>query len=70
MYITMKKCFLSLLVSSVIGFSLLGCVHATDSSTVHHPTVGQQLVDLKRALEQGAMSEAEYEVERFKVLGH
>jgi hypothetical protein len=33
------------------------------------PTVGQQLMDLQKAKESGAMSETEYQTERAKVLG-
>lgn len=33
------------------------------------PTVGQQLVDLKRALDTGAINQAEYDTEKAKLLG-
>jgi hypothetical protein len=34
-----------------------------------HPTRGQELIDLKRAKDQGAMTDAEYEAQRNKVIG-
>ncbi len=34
------------------------------------PTVGQQLVDLKKARDTGAMTEEEYQSQRAKILGH
>ncbi len=34
------------------------------------PTVGQQLIDLKKARDTGAISEAEYQAARAKLLGH
>jgi hypothetical protein len=37
-------------------------------STVQKPTVGQQLVDLQHARESGAISEAEFQSQKTKVL--
>jgi hypothetical protein len=34
------------------------------------PTIGQQLVDLKKAKDAGAISDAEYEAEKAKLLGN
>jgi hypothetical protein len=34
------------------------------------PTVGQQLIDLKKAKDTGAISDAEYEAEKAKLLGN
>jgi hypothetical protein len=33
-------------------------------------TVGQELIDLQKAKEAGAISDAEYDVQRSKLLGH
>lgn len=32
------------------------------------PTIGQQLIDLKKALDAGAITQAEYETEKAKIL--
>ena len=34
-----------------------------------NPTVGQQLIDLQKAKESGALNEQEYQAQRTKVLG-
>lgn len=34
-----------------------------------HPTRGQELIDLKRAKDQGAITEDEYQAQRQKILG-
>ena len=34
------------------------------------PTIGQQLMDLKKAKDSGAITEAEYEAEKAKLLGN
>jgi len=37
-------------------------------TTVQKPTVGQQLIDLKKARDAGAITDAEYQAQRAKVL--
>jgi len=49
---------------------LSGCVAAIGNHTPPEATVGQQLIDLQKAKDAGAMTEAEYQGERAKVLGH
>jgi hypothetical protein len=49
---------------------LSGCVAAIGNRTPTEVSVGQQLIDLQKAKEAGAMTEAEYQAERAKVLGH
>ncbi len=39
-----------------------------DGESSIHPSQGQELIDLKRARDQGAISDAEYEAQRDKVL--
>jgi hypothetical protein len=68
----MKK----LLVPIIIGVSamnlLTGCLGvqtAPDSVTTSQlPTLGQQLVDLKKAKDAGAITDSEYQVQRAKLL--
>ncbi len=45
-----------------------GCVSASDHSTTKQPTTGQELIDLKNAYDLGALTDAEYEVEKAKIL--
>jgi hypothetical protein len=46
-----------------------GCVAAIGNRTPETATVGQQLVDLQKAKESGAISEAEFEMQKAKILG-
>ena len=49
---------------------LTGClaIGGTRTSTQVSPTTGQQLVDLRKALDCGAISPAEYEAQKSKLL--
>lgn len=63
----MKRVLCILLCGAVLG---TGCAIQIGN---RHPeasggTVGQQLVDLKKAKEAGAISQAEYEAQRKKIL--
>ena len=65
--VTMKKALLMLIAVGLLGS---GCAIQIGN---RHPeasggTVGQQLVDLKKAREAGAISEDEYQAQRKKVL--
>ncbi|HTR43050.1 MAG TPA: SHOCT domain-containing protein [Pseudomonadales bacterium] len=42
--------------------------HPTAGEEIIEPTVGQQLIDLKKARDSGAITEAEYEAEKAKLL--
>ena len=62
-----------LVLLAVCGFLLLsvgacGGGGAEVKSEVTTTTVGQQLMDLKKALDSGAMTQQEYEQQRKKVL--
>jgi hypothetical protein len=59
-----------LLVCGVLLFGVAACGGggAEVRSEVSTTTTGQQLMDLKKALDSGAMTQQEYEKERKKVL--
>ena len=69
----MKK----LLVTVLIGFSAMvllnGCIGLQigggEKRNVQNPTLGQQLTDLKAAKDSGAITEAEYQAQKAKLLG-
>ena len=70
----MKKFSTTVMLCSALAAILLssGCVAAIGNRGAGNGcnTVGQQLLDLKKAHDAGAMSDAEYESERGKVLNH
>lgn len=53
---------------------LTGCLNLQlgggSSTRPQSPTVGQQLIDLKKARESGAITDAEYQAARARLLGH
>ena len=51
---------------------LSGCVAAIGNRDAHHGngTLGQQLIDLQKAKEAGAISEAEYQNQKARLLDH
>jgi hypothetical protein len=59
----MALCCMSLL-SGCLAFSLGG---GTKTETTK-PTVGDQLIDLKRAKDAGALTDAEFEAQKAKLL--
>ncbi len=59
-----------LVVCGVLGFAT-ACSGGSGAKTVYHhrmTTVGQELSDLKRAHDQGALSDDEYESQKEKLL--
>jgi hypothetical protein len=60
-------------VVTIAGLLATGCAWSIggkgDAKTVAQPTKGQELVDLKKAKDQGAISDADYEAQRAKILG-
>ena len=52
----------------LVGVAACGGGGADVKSEVSTTTVGQQLIDLKKALDSGAMTQQEYEKERKKIL--
>jgi hypothetical protein len=63
----MKKIHISLLASLASTLLLTGCLIVADKSGPH-PTAGQRLLDLKRAKDAGALTDAEYEQQKAKLL--
>jgi hypothetical protein len=58
-----------LLLALMIGLG--GCVFTIGgSSTANTPTKGQQLIDLKNALDHGAITPQEYEQQKQQILSH
>ncbi len=51
-----------------VGLSACGGGGADSSTSVTTTTVGQQLTDLKKALDAGAIKQSEYERQRRKIL--
>ena len=66
----MKKFIVPIGIALSTAMLLGGCVAAgTGSRTIiEKPTVGQQLMDLKKARDIGAINEAEYESQKTKLL--
>ncbi len=63
----------TLIILALCGFFLVGVAAcggggAEVKSEVSTTTTGQQLMDLKKALDSGAMTKDEYEKERKKIL--
>jgi len=49
-----------------------GCVALGGGSKTenHNPTIGQQLIDLQKAKDVGAINDVEYQTQKAKLLGH
>jgi Short C-terminal domain len=48
--------------------ALPACVGIGGNSNVQRPTTGQELVDLKSALDKGAITQAEYDAKKSEIL--
>ena len=59
-----------LLAAALVGVSVCasGCVGIGGTENVVRPTAGQELIDLKTALDKGAISQAEYEQKKAQIL--
>ncbi len=57
---------------TIMGLLLSGCAWSIGSDKEHtavmQPTRGQELIDLKKAKDQGAITEEEYQAQRKKVM--
>ncbi len=70
----MKKIFIPALIGLSAMTLLTGCL-ALDigggaTTRPQSPTIGQQLIDLQRAKDSGAINETEYQAQKSKVLGN
>jgi outer membrane lipopolysaccharide assembly protein LptE/RlpB len=68
----MKKLITLLLVAGFAMTILAGCAWqvggGTEKATIQ-PTIGQQLIDLQKARDAGAITDAEYHTQKTKLLG-
>jgi hypothetical protein len=69
----MKRTIIPFFVAVAAMTLLTGCVGGVQlgggtKSVVQPPTVGQQLVDLKKAKDAGALSDEEYQAQKAKIL--
>jgi hypothetical protein len=66
------KPVLVIMTCGVLGGLFSGCAWSVgggkDHVTNNTPTKGQQLIDLKRAADQGAINPQEYDAEKQKIL--
>lgn len=59
-----------LLLLLVVTLALSGCVASIGNSGHRgNATLGQQLIDLQKAKESGAITESEYQVQKARLLG-
>jgi hypothetical protein len=66
-----KSAFVILVIASATSF-LTGCAWSVGSSPKTAnvvPTTGQQLIDLQRAKDSGAITDSEYQAQKAKLLG-
>jgi hypothetical protein len=70
----MKKIFIPLIIGLSAMVLLTGCIGLQigggDKHEVQNATVGQQLIDLKKAKDKGVITDAEYEAQKAKLLGN
>ena len=66
----MKKMIVPTALALSATLWLSGCVAAIGNRDAHHGsgTLGQQLIDLQKAKEAGAISEAEYQTQKARLL--
>ena len=67
----MKKLLTSASIATTALLLFTGCVASLGSGTkteTHRATLGQELMDLQRARDTGAISEAEYQSQKTKLL--
>ncbi len=58
------------LLSGCLGISFGGGSKTDTKTEVSKATLGQQLIDLQKAKEAGALTEAEYNAQKAKLLEH
>jgi hypothetical protein len=71
-HIVMKKLFIPMTAALTAMLLLTGClalqIGGGDKKEGQKATVGQQLIDLKTAKDTGAITEAEYQAQKAKLL--
>ncbi len=69
---TFRKWVVSVLAACVSGILFTGCAWSIGDkegpAREMHPTRGQELIDLKKASDQGAITPDEYEAQKKKIL--
>ena len=70
----MRKLILPVWAALLAATLLTGCLNldlgSGSTTRTQAPTLGQQLVDLQKAKEAGAISDSEYEIQKAKLLQH
>jgi hypothetical protein len=72
----MKKLFIPASMALTVMLLLTGCLDLhlgggpKSEAQYQNPTVGQQLIDLQRAKDTGAISAEEYQAQKAKLLGN
>ena len=71
----MKKVLITASMALTAMSLLTGCLNlqlgsGPRSEALQNPTVGQQLIDLQRAKDTGAISAEEYQAQKAKLLGN
>jgi hypothetical protein len=70
----MKKLFVPGLAIVAATLLLTGCVGLSfgggDKTAVQKPTIGQQLIDLQKAKDAGAITDSEYQAQKAKLLAN
>lgn len=68
----MKKLMAPTALALCAGFLLSGCVAAIGNRGANpsNATLGQQLIDLQKAKETGAITDAEYQTQKARLLDH
>ena len=70
----MKKLFVPALIGLSAMTLLTGCLAIQlgggSTNKPQSPTVGQQMIDLQQAKDSGAITDAEYQTQKAKVLGN
>lgn len=72
----MKRLTTTAVLGLAAGLALTGCLGlnlggGTKSETTHStPTLGQQLVDLQKAKDSGAITDAEFQTQKAKLLAN
>ncbi|HEU6448046.1 MAG TPA: SHOCT domain-containing protein [Verrucomicrobiae bacterium] len=64
----MKKLTVPILAGLSAATLITGCVLGNRTTMQNQPTVGQQLIDLQKAKDAGAITEEQYQSEKAQIL--